>query len=265
MPELPEVETIVRGLRRKTLKQPISKVKVNYPNIVVSPKALSTLLKKDSFKQIGRHGKYITITTKKGTRLIIHLRMTGQLVLAGNGYKADKHVHLEVDFKNGQKLFYRDIRKFGRWVVVPPHKEFKDLINAGRDALSLTKDELADKILRHSTMKLKAFLLDQTILAGIGNIYADEVCYALKVDPELKVKKVNIDRLHKEINRILNLAIRNKGTSVSDYLTSKGAKGNFQNLLKVYKQKKCPGCGAVLKRKKVAGRTSHYCAKCQKR
>lgn len=266
MPELPEVETIVRGLRRNILKFPIAQVKIKYPKIFIAPKgSLAKYLVNDKFIKIERHGKYMKLTTKKGSRIVVHLRMTGQLFLANNGYQPDKHVHLMLTFKHGEKLIYRDIRKFGRWVVVPPHKEFKDFINAGRDALSITKDELAERILKHSSMKLKAFLLNQTIIAGIGNIYADEICFALKKHPETQINKVDLDQLHASINKILNLAIKYNGTTISDYRTSKSKKGSFQNLLKIYQRDKCPRCKSLVLRKKVAGRSSYFCVKCQKK
>ena len=112
--------------------------------------------------------------------------------------------------------------------------------------------------------KLKAFLLDQTVLAGIGNIYADEICFLLGVDPERQVGKVNTQALHTAMLSVLKLAIKHKGTSVSDYLTSTAARGNFQNLLSVYKQTVCKKCHGPIKRKTVAGRTSHYCPGCQR-
>jgi formamidopyrimidine-DNA glycosylase len=265
MPELPEVETIVRGLRQAVLKKKIKKTDVYFPGIVVARgRSLPALLRNDSFCSIGRHGKYLMFTTNKGTRLVVHLRMTGQLFLTDKVYRPDKHVHLLLTFGNGQRLIYRDIRKFGRWTVVPPEKEFRHYINAGTDALTININELKTLIKEHPARKLKAFLLDQLLLAGIGNIYADEICFALELDPETPVGKVNGGKLLDTIRAILKLAIKHKGTSVSDYLTSRGAKGNFQNLLKVYKQKFCPECGAKIVRKKVAGRSSHVCPKCQK-
>lgn len=263
MPELPEVETIVRGLRLSVLAQKIKKTAVFYKNIV-SGGSLEKLLIGDSFQQIDRHGKYIKIKTKKGNRLIIHLRMTGQLFIADKKYQPDKHVHLIIDFASGRRLIYRDIRKFGRWTIVAGQKDFQHYINAGRDALTISVNELADLMKKNKTKKIKAFLLDQTKIAGIGNIYADEICYELKVNPNTKVGKVQPRILHKAIIKILKLAIKHKGTSVSDYLTSEGARGKFQNKLKVYQQKNCSLCNSVIKRTKTAGRSTHYCPQCQK-
>ncbi len=265
MPELPEVETIARGLRKALCNKIITEVSVLFPGIVISKQgSLKRLLTGDRILRVERHGKYILFTTKKGTRFIVHLRMTGQLIVTDDTYKKDKHVHLILTFKDGKRLVYRDIRKFGRWTVVSPHKEFMDHINAGTDALSIDHQELSALIKRCPHRKLKAFLLDQVLLAGVGNIYADEICYSLGVDPETEVQHVRTDSLLSAIKAILLLAIKNKGTSVSDYITSRNAKGNFQNLLHVYRQRTCRTCGTTIIRKKVAGRTSHVCPKCQK-
>ena len=262
MPELPEVETITRGLRQNILNQRIDAVALRYKPLVTGKFSEQTLIG-DSFQKIERHGKYMKLTTKKGLRLLVHLRMTGQLFLADNKYKPDKHVHLLITLQNKQILVYRDIRKFGRWIVIPAQKQFADYINAGVDALAISLEQLQAKMQKYKHKKLKAFLLDQTILAGIGNIYADEICFKLGYDPETEASKVDPTKLHPMIGKILKLAIKNKGTSVSDYLTSTGAKGNFQNILNVYKQKTCRHCGSKIGRKKVAGRTSHVCPNCQ--
>jgi len=263
MPELPEVETIVRGLNKTCLRKKIKKVTVSCPAIVQPQNGLAVLTG-DSFINIARHGKYIKITAQKGTRLIVHLRMTGQLFLAKN-YKPDKHVHIIIEFAGlPEKMYYRDIRKFGRWVIVPPKKEFADYINTGKDALSITQKEFDILAKKYGNKALKAFLLDQTIIAGVGNIYADETAFILGVDPHMPVKKINSQKLLSAIISVLKLGIKNKGTSVSDYITSTGARGNFQNLLNVYQQKICRKCDTAIKRVSLAGRTTHICPRCQK-
>jgi len=272
MPELPEVETVVQGLKQSIKGKQIKSASLFWPAIVEFPGAslqgdsrtrFSNLLVGVSFSGFERHGKYLKLTTERGVRLVVHLRMTGQLFISDSDYQNDKHVHLEIVFNDNSKLIYRDIRKFGRWIVVPPDKNFEDYINAGEDALTLDLPKLKVLIKKYKHRKLKAFLLDQLLIAGIGNIYADEICFNLKTDPEFLVGGISASSLHKEIGTVLKLAIKNKGTSVSDYLTSTGAKGNFQNLLNVYKQKNCNICGGEILRKKVAGRTSHYCPRCQ--
>ena len=263
MPELPEVETIVKGLRRSIVNKKIKSVKITFAKIVAPPKGLS-FLAGDSFVRLDRHGKYIKLTTKKGARLIIHLRMTGQLFLAKN-YTPDKHVHIIIEFAGlPEKLCYRDIRKFGRWIVVPPNKNFADYINAGTDALSVAQKEFDALAKKYRNKALKVFLLDQTIIAGVGNIYADETAFLLKVDPRTPVGKIPPRKLLSAIVAVLKRGIENKGTSVSDYITSTGARGNFQNLLNVYGQKSCRKCGTQIKRRKLTGRTTHFCPDCQK-
>jgi formamidopyrimidine-DNA glycosylase len=262
MPELPEVETIVRGLRRKIIGKKIMSIDLRYQPLFALGKPKDII--HDQFSLVSRHGKYIILTTKKKTHIIVHLRMTGQLLVTDRQYHADKHVHLIMYFADKTQLVYRDIRKFGRWLIVPRNKKPQDFINAGEDALAITPQKIKILMERSTQRGLKAFLLDQTALAGIGNIYADEICFALGVDPETPLIKVKPLDLCRTMQDILLLAIKHKGTSVSDYLTSAGAKGDFQNKLKVYKQKNCPRCGNVIQKKKVAGRTSHYCRQCQR-
>jgi len=275
MPELPEVETIVRGLVDTILAQPVQAIHLYFPSLIVFPdernalvhvnpaQRLRDLLSGDCFVSIDRHGKYIKLTTQKGLRFLVHLRMTGQLFIAPEGCHPDKHVHLQLALANGTTLIYRDIRKFGRWVVIPEEKSFSDFIPAGPDALSISQQAVAGLIRHHPHRKLKSFLLDQKILAGIGNIYADEICFLLSADPECPAGKISPESLFQAIHHVLQQAIKNKGTSVSDYITSSSARGNFQNLLHVYKQKDCRKCGTEIVRKKVAGRTSHVCPRCQ--
>ncbi|MDR2429121.1 MAG: bifunctional DNA-formamidopyrimidine glycosylase/DNA-(apurinic or apyrimidinic site) lyase [Candidatus Margulisbacteria bacterium] len=264
MPELPEVETIVRGLRRRVVQKKIKSVQVSFAKIVSPPRGLN-FLAGDRFTDFDRQGKYIKISTQKGARLVVHLRMTGQLFLAAN-YQPDRHVHIVIEFTGApEKLYYRDIRKFGRWIVVPPRKNFADCINAGTDALALKLPDLAKLVQKHKDKALKVFLLDQTILAGVGNIYADETAFRLKLDPHTPVGRIPPRKLLSAVVSVLKLGIKNKGTSVSDYITSSGARGNFQNLLNVYKQKNCRRCGALVRRVKLAGRTTHICPLCQPR
>lgn len=264
MPELPEVETIVRGLNTHVCGQTILSVKIINAHVTNNYPKFEKLLKGDEFTIIERHGKYMKLTSKCGTRLIIHLRMTGQLFITDKKYQPDKHVHVDILLGSGKRLIYRDIRKFGRWTVVPKGRHWHEYINAGPDALTIALDELTELMKKFSKRKLKAFLLDQTILAGVGNIYADEICFLLGLDPEILVKSVSPAVLQKALISVLKLAIKHKGTSVSDYLTSTGARGNFQNLLSIYKQQTCKKCGTTIMRKTVAGRTSHVCPHCQK-
>ncbi|MFH1874451.1 MAG: bifunctional DNA-formamidopyrimidine glycosylase/DNA-(apurinic or apyrimidinic site) lyase [Pseudomonadota bacterium] len=265
MPELPEVETIVRGLRKNIIGPSISEAKVYFAPIVGGKnRFFEKQLKGQKFTKISRHGKYIKLITNQGKNLLIHLRMTGQLFTALANHQVDKHTHVALTFQNGKKLIYRDVRKFGRWTIIPDNKDFSDYINAGPDALAITQIELKNLQQRYPKMKLKVFLLNQTIIAGIGNIYADEICYALKKHPEVLVEQIDTQKLYQIIQHILNLSIKHQGTTISDYRTSSRSKGNFQNLLKVYGQKKCQKCKSVVSKIKVAGRSTHFCSQCQK-
>ena len=264
MPELPEVQTIVSGLQ-KLIHKEIKNVSIYTPIIVNSKKPLDKLLINDEFSHISRHGKYIKLITIKQTKLLIHLRMTGQLIIQTQSeFKPDKHTHIRIDFVNGLQLIYRDIRKFGRWTLIPADKDFSDYINAGEDALSIQLSEFKKLLQKNPNKLIKAFLLDQTKIAGIGNIYVDEICFDLGVLPTSKLSQTNPQKLLNSIQKILTSAIKNNGTTFSDYLTSEGKLGNFQNLLCVYHQKSCPKCGKQIQKNKVSGRSTHYCAYCQK-
>lgn len=265
MPELPEVNNIVGGLNKRIINKKITNLQVNYSGILKPPD--ENVFKKSflgkSIFSIDRHGKYIKIVTSKKDKWLIHLRMTGQIFIPVDSFIEDRHVHAIFYFEDGSRLVYRDIRKFGKWLKIPEGESWQYGINAGTDALDISLTELKTKMDKYPKRKIKAFLLDQTILAGVGNIYADEICFDLRIDPETFVSKVDPDRLHQSINTILHYAIKHKGSSFSDYIGADGEKGNFQNLVEVYRQKYCKICGMEISRKKVAGRTTHFCSKCQ--
>jgi formamidopyrimidine-DNA glycosylase len=271
MPELPEVETVVIGLREQVLGKQISNVIVNYKPIVRSDLPyFKQTLKDNKIAAIHRHGKYIFMELKDQKLVVIHLRMTGQLFLADDSDKRDKHTHLEILLKDSKKkIVYRDIRKFGRFELIDK-KDLENYITSrklAQDALSISFDQFYSNI-KNKSKGLKALLLDQTIIAGLGNIYVDEVLIREKLSPLTRpadLDKAKIKNLLVTIKKVLKKAILKKGTTFSDYVTSYGSKGKFQLSLKAYKcdGKPCPHCGSVICKTRVAGRGTYFCPECQ--
>lgn len=243
MPELPEVETIRRQLEEKIVGK-----------------------KLDNKKIIGlrRRAKVLIIDFEDGSSLLIHLKMTGQLIFNGPVIKLTRHVF---KFSDGSHLIFNDARKFGWWKVV---KNSKDIENGfGPEALDLDLMTFRGLLKRRPNAKIKQLLMDQKIIAGIGNIYSDEILFAAKVNPLRRAKTLKdaeIKLIHQNIAKILKKAIEQKGSSVEYYLDACGKKGNFVKYHKVYQKEDepCVRCGAKIKRVKLGGRSAHFCPKCQK-
>jgi len=272
MPELPEVETIIRGLKEQFLNKTIHNIKLYYPNIVKSNhQHFIKTLNNSLVTAIERQGKYIFIVLNNNYTIVIHLRMTGQLFLVDKIAKKDKHTHLEIFIKHSKKkVIYRDIRKFGRFELIKS-SEKQTYINSRKlatDALLITPQEFANN-LQKKKKNIKATLLDQTAIAGLGNIYVDEVLFREKLSPLIIASSLTSMQqrlLLKTIKKVLRSAILKKGTTFSDYITSYGEKGKFQLSLKAYQRKDqpCTYCGTLIAKTKVAGRGTYYCPKCQK-
>ncbi len=272
MPELPEVETIVRGLNKQVVDCFITDVKIYYKNLIISNcKQFEKEIKNRQIIKISRHGKYIFIHLSKDKIIVIHLRMTGQLFTKERNEKPDKHTHLELFLKGEKiKVVYRDIRKFGRFELISSNDYDQYLFNKNlaSDALVMKPDDFYQKVIKKKKA-IKAVLLDQQVIAGIGNIYADEILFREKISPFFLSSDLTRSQgysLLKRIKKVLNNAILKKGTTFSDYVNSYGEKGQFQLVLKAYKQegKPCSFCKAPIVRSKVAGRSTFFCPECQK-
>jgi|APSaa5957512622_1039677.scaffolds.fasta_scaffold26774_2 formamidopyrimidine-DNA glycosylase len=269
MPELPEVETIVRGLAPKIEGQKIRDLKIYYPKIVrENPAIFQKKVLQQKIEKIWRYGKYIFLDLDNDYTIGLHLRMTGQLIWVERVYPADKHTHLELYFDTF-KLIYRDVRKFGRFELIQTKQvlEYIKQKKLATDALEITEVEFSKNLTRKKTY-LKAALLDQTIIAGLGNIYVDETLMREKLSPKFPVAKLSqsqIRSLLKTAKQVLKEAILSKGTSIVDYVTSDGSTGNFQVKLRAYKQsgQPCYHCGTLIVREKIAGRGTYFCPKCQ--
>lgn len=287
MPELPEVETIRNDLKRKVLNKKIKKVDLRSRKIVKSSvKDFILVLEKNSFKDIERKGKLLVfILAKKNKYLTIHLRMTGQLIYQDNrkviagGHSDDnniinlpnKHTHIIFHFSDRSQLFFNDLRRFGVIKIVDK-KELQNIFdNFGVEPLEKNFSlKIFQNIIKNKKGNIKAFLLDQKYIAGIGNIYADEILFEAKILPSRKIdslKNEEVKKLFRAIKKILKKAISYRGTTFNDYVDASGKKGNFLRLLKVYgkEEEKCQRCKkGIIKKVKIAGRGTRYCNKCQK-
>ncbi|MDR1872352.1 MAG: bifunctional DNA-formamidopyrimidine glycosylase/DNA-(apurinic or apyrimidinic site) lyase [Deltaproteobacteria bacterium] len=280
MPELPEAETMARDLAAKTVGLTISKVLVSYPPIVASDKdAFSSLLTGQTITQVGRVGKWILLDLTQNRNLLIHLKMTGQFEFGSfpkdlGDFPPHCHAAFGLIEPNDSiiktTLFYKDTRKFGRLRAFGPGElaPFLNNLNLGPDALTASAEEYHVRLTKAARKKLKAALLDQTILAGFGNIYADETLLAARLSPlkaagDLTLAEATI--LRTEAIRILNLAITHRGSTVSSYKAPDGA-GSYQDQHLAYGKQgqPCPFCGQPLTKTTVGGRTTVHCPSCQK-
>ena len=290
MPELPEVETTVRGLKRRVLARTFLDVWTDSPKIIKKPKKIEELKKKIKGRKIirvWRRGKNIIFDLSGGYSLLIHQKLTGHLLvgkwkLKGQKWEALKegplrepvNLYIRVMFwlSGNLMLALSDLRKFAKVELWQKENlmESKGIKNIGLDPLDRDFTfEKFKKILKKKKGKIKQVLMDQSVIAGIGNIYSDEILFASRIHPlrranELKDKE--LEKLYREIKRILKKAIELKGESISDYRIPNGEKGGFDKMRKVYRKKgeKCPRCGTIIRRIKVGGRSAHFCPKCQK-
>ena len=281
MPELPEVETVVRDLRaevegRSVVAVPHAASSVfRYP----SPEALAAALPGASFAAVRRSGKYIhCVLARDGAAeveseaLIVHLGMTGHLEVCDAAAPERPHTHLRALLDDGRELRFADARRFGRVMLGDP-----DALRAARLIPELGVEPLGeeftvqrlDALLRRTTRTVKAALLDQRGVAGLGNIYVDEICHRAGVRPTRRcprLTRAERARLHAAVVEVLRIAIRNRGSTIDDYRDLWDAKGNHQEELRVYGRGglPCLACGTVLRRTVVAGRATTYCPVCQR-
>jgi len=241
MPELPEVETIRRQLSQKIIGKKLAGQKIT---------------------RIRRRAKILIIDFEDGTSLVFHLKLTGQLIFNG---KPSRYTRKVFNFDDGSRLIFNDVRKFGWWKKV---KETETIEREfGPEALEINLKTFKFLLTKKPKAKIKPLLMDQKLIAGIGNIYSDEILFAAKVTPIRLVKTLTekeIKAISQNIKKILNQAIKYKGSSVEYYLDASGQPGDYVKYHKVYHQEKCSLCGTKIKKIKIGGRTSHYCPNCQK-
>ncbi len=272
MPELPEVETIVRGLRGAVLGKTIESILINSPKIEKSSfSGWIEHLPHQKIIDIRRRGKNILIELNAGFTLWVHLKMTGHFYYMPRIKPLDKHDLMIFNFEDdSNSLRFNDYRRFGNIRLIETKKiaTQKGLAELGPEPLEISKDDFVGLFGRTKRM-IKPALLDQTFLAGIGNIYADEALYLAKIHPRRITNSIpdkRLAELHGIIQRILRKAINKMGTSVDSFKGVEGEPGGYQTYLKVYGREgeSCQRCGAKIRREKIGSRSAHYCPRCQR-
>jgi len=275
MPELPEVETIVTELRSSgIIGRKITGIIIRWPPLIKghSVSGFKKLIHGSRIRGISRRGKFIVITLSNRLFLLIHLRMSGQFSLVAASRKRESHQHIILQLGDKRELRYRDTRKFGRWQLTPDPSIILETLGPEPLAKSFSPRELMSRLRAHHR-QLKPFLLDQRMIAGLGNIYADEALWEARLHPcrlSNSIDERKSSYLHKAIRCVLRRAIRNKGTSlgtgIGNYYRLGEKSGRNQNKLKVARHggSLCPRCGAAIIRMLVGQRATYICAKCQR-
>lgn len=288
MPELPEVETVKRGLRRLIVGRRVIDVDFNWPKgFQASDYDIDNYLIDAKVTDVKRRAKALKIELDSDYTLVVHLKMTGQLVFRGDenfgaghptdsliGELPDKSTRVIFTFEDGSKLFFNDQRKFG-WIKLLPTKKVNELEffkKVGPEPLGkgLTPKDFVARFRRRNKTPIKAALLDQSVVAGVGNIYADEALFVAKIHPETKVEKVSdnkLKELYKAVREVLSIGIDTGGSTDRNYVDVEGNKGSYLEFAQVFRRegKKCLRCGNEIEKIKVAGRGTHICPKCQRK
>ena len=272
MPEMPEVETVRRTLLPLIKGKTIKEVTVWYPKIITGDaKEFARQLAGKKIVTIDRYAKYLLIRLSDNLTIVSHLRMEGKYRLVKINTKKDKHDHVQIIFSDNSALRYNDVRKFGRMQLIKTGTEKEKTgigkIGAEPNSAAFTVSYLQTGLARKKK-NIKSTLLDQSVVAGLGNIYVDEVLWETKIHPLSQANSIpakKVAQLHDNINSLIELAIAERGTTVHTYLDANGKTGGFQKMLQVYghKGEPCVRCGTPLEKIKVNGRGTTFCPKCQ--
>lgn len=281
MPELPEVETVARGLRQTILGRRIMSVTLGKTDFIDDPSALEQHLPGRQIEAVERYGKFMLLrlsavngegrpATNDDTvpaSLLVHLGMTGQIAPAPAAQPLGKHTHVCLLLDDGRELRYTDPRRFGRIAYLTKALLAEELTGFGADPLEVGEQEFADRIIGRRA-RIKALLLDQSVLRGVGNIYADESLWRAKIHPArlgVNIDKKQAETLRRVLQDILRKAILMRGSSISDFLDAEGEPGEYQRHHRAYGRegKNCYRCKTPIRRAIVAGRSSYFCPKCQ--
>ncbi len=279
MPELPEVETVVRGLRRHLPGRRIVELRLGKTDFMDDPAAIGERVPGSLIRAVRRHGKFLILELETGAAdgggaaraellLVIHLGMTGQLTVVAAETEVKPHTHVFFMLDDRRELRFCDPRRFGRMLVATPADGEKILGPLGADPLEVSEADFG-RLITSRRARIKALLLDQTVFRGMGNIYTDESLWRAKIHPArlgANLKPGEIKKLHLAMRVILEEAIRLGGSSISDYVGADGEPGEFQIRHRAYDRegRKCFRCGAKIRRMIVAGRSSYFCPKCQR-
>ncbi len=287
MPELPEVETVRTGLQQLLPGLQVAAMHCDWPkSFLGTQEDVRRFLIGSSVQKVRRRAKVLIIDLEGGYSLVVHLKMTGQLVFrqqgrsfgAGHpngsliGALPDKTTRIIFEFSNKAKLFFNDQRKFG-WVRLLPTAEIANLdffkkVGPEPLAADFRPEDFASRLQRRSKSGVKAVLLDQSAIAGVGNIYADESLWGAKIHPETKVQNIlpqKMNDLYSSLRDVLRLSIEKGGSTDRNYVDAEGKRGSYLAFAKVFRREgqPCPRCGATIIKTRVAGRGTHLCPKCQ--
>jgi formamidopyrimidine-DNA glycosylase len=283
MPELPEVETVARGLRKTILGRRILSVHLGKTDFIDDPVALEQHLPGRTIEAVDRYGKFILLRlspmapqpenapTQNGdsapAALLVHLGMTGQIGSLSAAQPHAKHTHVVMPLDDSRELRYTDPRRFGRLAYLDQALLEKELPRFGADPLEISASEFSAQT-RSRRARIKALLLDQSFLRGVGNIYADESLWRAKIHPARLASSLSATQgrtLHRTLRAVLQKAIAMHGSSISDFLDADGEPGWYQGQHRVYNRegRTCYRCGSVIRRMIVAGRSSYFCPTCQ--
>jgi len=276
MPELPEVETVVRSLRAVLPGRTILSVRLGKTDFMEDPAALGDFLPGRRIESVERIGKFIRMRLLAGAsarnpeaqfNLIVHLGMTGRLIVHASEAPAAAHTHGFFELDDGRELRYTDIRRFGQIRLVADSNLGPFRERLGEEPLEVSLEEFVRRLAGRRA-RIKALLLDQRVFRGIGNIYADESLWRAQIHPaRLAARLTNGDlaRLRRAIQEVLKAAIRMHGSSISDFVDADGKPGSYQQRHRVYGRlgKPCARCGSAIRRGIVAGRSSYFCPRCQ--
>jgi formamidopyrimidine-DNA glycosylase len=277
MPELPEVETVARGLRREVVGHKIQSVALGKTDFIDNPSELEARLPGRHILAVERYGKFMLLRLSSGAdsadgdeqaALLVHLGMTGMLRPQAASDPQAKHTHVVMQLDDGRELRYVDPRRFGRMAYLSGEALRQELLRFGHDPLEAKLEQFMQTFGKRRAM-VKALLLNQSVLRGIGNIYADETLWKAKIHPAqlaTRLKPHQLKQLYKVLQQILNHAIVMRGSSISDFLDAEGEPGEYQQHHRVYGRegKPCSRCKTTIRRITVAGRSSYFCPNCQK-
>ena len=288
MPELPEVETVRRGLAQYLVGKTVTGAKVENPkSFWASTNDISAFLYGATVTAVRRRAKVLMIDLSSNYTLLTHLKMTGQLVYVGAdnerfgaghpsdsliGTLPDRSTRVVITFRDGSHLYFNDQRKFG-WMKLLPTVEIPAvpfIKSLGPEPLedSFTAQQFIERFKNHPKTSIKAALLNQSVVAGVGNIYADESLWGAKIHPARRVETITteeFDALYHELRSVMNLAIKKGGSSNHTYVNAAGQKGKYMDFARVFRREgqPCPRCGTPIEKIRVAGRGTHICPQCQ--
>jgi formamidopyrimidine-DNA glycosylase len=291
MPELPEVEVTRRRIAPLLVGRRVARVHTSRPSyfFLTPPARLRRGLEGREVGKLERVGKYLVADVEGGARLLLHLGMTGQLFADGvasvrllsasrraslapeeqRRFAPDRHTHLRLEFTDaGPAVIFRDVRKFGKVQLLAPGERTERLDRLGTDALAITGAALFEAT-RGRKAAIKTLLLDQAIVAGTGNIYADEALFLAGVRPRRpagRVTRAECERIAEALRRVMLRSIETGGSSISDYVAPDGSDGAYQDERRVYAREgeACPACGAKIRRSVLGARSAHWCPGCQR-